>query len=87
MTTLERAAMDIIPLHVVTTHAKRCCNIVQRQLRQLLRLLKDEKRAQGTTEYAILVGVLVVIAIVAIISFKDKVGELWDTIAQGINSL
>ena len=42
---------------------------------------------QGTTEYAILVGVLVVIAIVAIIAFRGKVGELWDAIAQGINSL
>lgn len=42
---------------------------------------------QGTTEYAILVGVLVVIAIVAIIAFKDKVSELWQSIADGINTL
>lgn len=42
---------------------------------------------QGTTEYAILVGVLVVIAIVAIVAFKDKVSQLWDAIANGINSL
>lgn len=42
---------------------------------------------QGTTEYAILVGVLVVIAIVAIVAFKDKVSQLWDAIASGINSL
>lgn len=42
---------------------------------------------QGTTEYAILVGVLVVIAIVAIIAFRDKVSQLWDAIATGINSL
>jgi len=46
-----------------------------------------EKSGQGTTEYAILVGVLVVIAIVAIISFRDKVSELWNAIATGINSL
>ncbi|MES5160232.1 peptidase [Fannyhessea vaginae] len=42
---------------------------------------------QGTTEYAILVGVLVVIAIVAIISFKGKIQELWDAIKNGIEQL
>lgn len=46
-----------------------------------------EKEAQGTTEYAILVGVLVVIAIVAIVAFRGKVSELWDSISSGINSL
>ena len=43
--------------------------------------------AQGTTEYAILVGVLVVIAILAIVAFRDKVSELWDEISSAINSL
>lgn len=42
---------------------------------------------QGTTEYAILVGVLVVIAILAITVFRPKIQELWDAIANGINSL
>lgn len=42
---------------------------------------------QGTTEYAILVGVLVVIAIIAITLFRPKLQELWDAIASGINSL
>ncbi|OUO32816.1 class III signal peptide-containing protein [Olsenella sp. An293] len=46
-----------------------------------------DRRGQGTTEYAILVGVLVVIAIAAILLFRDKVAELWDAIASGINSL
>lgn len=46
-----------------------------------------EKKGQGTTEYAILVGVLVVIAILAITLFKPKLQELWDAIAQGINGL
>lgn len=50
------------------------------------RLLREES-AQGTTEYAILVGVLVVIAILAIIAFRDKVSALWEAIASGINSL
>ncbi len=46
-----------------------------------------EESGQGTTEYAILVGVLVVIAIMAILIFRDKVQELWNAIADGINSL
>ena len=45
------------------------------------------ERAQGTTEYAILVGVLVVVAILAITVFRPKLEELWDAIASGINSL
>ncbi|MCR2035199.1 class III signal peptide-containing protein [Adlercreutzia mucosicola] len=44
-------------------------------------------RGQGTTEYAILVGVLVVIAIIAITLFRPKLQELWDAIAAGINGL
>ncbi len=46
-----------------------------------------EKKGQGTTEYAILVGVLVVIAILAITVFRPKIQELWDAISSGINSL
>lgn len=46
-----------------------------------------EVRGQGTTEYAILVGVLVVIAILAITLFRPKIQELWDAIASGINGL
>ena len=49
--------------------------------------LVREERAQGTTEYAILVGVLVVIAILAIVAFRDSLTGLWDAIANGINSL
>lgn len=48
--------------------------------------LSDE-RGQGTTEYAILVGVLVVIAIIAITVFRPKLEELWNAISSGINSL
>ena len=46
-----------------------------------------EERGQGTTEYAILVGVLVLIAIVAVIAFRGRVEELWNSIAHGINAL
>lgn len=53
---------------------------------QLVSKLRDVK-GQGTTEYAILVGVLVVIAILAITIFRPKIQELWDAIATGINGL
>lgn len=53
---------------------------------RLVCALKDTK-GQGTTEYAILVGVLVVIAILAITIFRPKIQELWDAISKGINGL
>lgn len=49
-------------------------------------VLFDES-GQGTTEYAILVGVLVVMAILSIVTFRGRVQELWDAIASGIGSL
>jgi Flp pilus assembly pilin Flp len=49
-------------------------------------LLRNEK-GQGTTEYAILVGVLVVIAVLAITIFRPKIQDLWDAITDGINGL
>lgn len=52
-----------------------------------MREMREDESGQGTTEYAILVGVLVVIAIVAVALFKDKLQELWNAIADGINSL
>lgn len=52
-----------------------------------LRVRAADEKGQGTTEYAILVGVLVVIAILAITVFRPKLQELWDAISSGINSL
>ena len=49
-------------------------------------IMKSTK-GQGTTEYAILVGVLVVIAILAIVIFRPKLQELWNAIADGIGQL
>lgn len=57
------------------------------RIKVLVRDMSHNQCGQGTTEYAILVGVLVVIAIVAIIAFKDKISELWNAISEGINSL
>lgn len=51
------------------------------------RRVLGREEGQGTTEYAILVGVLVVIAILAITLFRPKLQELWDAIASGINGL
>lgn len=52
-----------------------------------LRGAAAEEEGQGTTEYAILVGVLVVIAIAAIIAFRGNVQTLWTSIQDSINGL
>lgn len=46
-----------------------------------------EQSGQGTTEYAILVGILVLMAIVAVVAFRDNLQKLWDAIKDGMNSL
>ncbi len=46
-----------------------------------------DAHGQATTEYAILVGVLVVVAVLAITLFKPKIEELWSAIAESINGL
>lgn len=58
-----------------------------REVRKVAAGTLRDNRGQGTTEYAILVGVLVVIAIVAILAFRERVTQLWSAIADGINSL
>lgn len=63
------------------------CETLLKTIKKVKKTVEGEELAQGTTEYAILVGVLVVIAILAIIAFRDKVSSLWDAISSGINSL
>lgn len=67
--------------------AKEACLCVCRTSLGTARLKGKRYAGQGTTEYAILVGVLVVIAILAITIFRPKIQELWDAIASGINGL
>jgi Flp pilus assembly pilin Flp len=59
-----------------------CCRVWIEGERKL-----RECRGQGTTEYAILVGVLVVVAIVAVVAFRGKLQELWSAISEALNSL
>lgn len=49
-------------------------------------VLRDQ-RGQGTTEYAILVGVLVVIAILAITVIRGPIESLWNRIIEAVSSL
>lgn len=60
--------------------------IGMRGTRRLRRVIREEE-GQGTTEYAVLVGVLVVIAIAAVVLFRDRIQSLWNDIANSINSL
>lgn len=53
----------------------------------LVRDRREDQSGQGTVEYAILVGVLVVIAIVAVLAFRDNLQALWDSISTQINAL
>ena len=46
-----------------------------REVRKVAAGTLHDNRGQGTTEYAILVGVLVVIAIVAILAFRERVSK------------
>lgn len=65
------------------------CFLLERVIKgkAVVATLTHDKRGQGTTEYAILVGVLVVIAIIAVVAFRDNLQQLWESISQSINSL
>ena len=67
------------------TQAQLYTNCLQKELALKGRLQNES--GQGTVEYAILVGVLAVIAMIAIVAFKDKLGQLWEAIQSGVNGL
>lgn len=71
----------------VWSNARESVNRASVRVWQKARCLIRSTAGQGTTEYAILVGVLVVIAILAIMVFRPKLQELWNAIADGINGL
>ena len=56
-------------------------------VRQKLRECMSDVSAQGTTEYAILVGVLVVIAMGAILLLRPQITDLWGGIEEGVTAL
>lgn len=86
--------MSLLGLSVASCAAKRMVRFASESAATLdarariaLTTARARTRGQGTTEYAILVGVLVVIAILAITLFRPKIQELWNAIAEGINGL
>lgn len=86
--------MSLLESSIVPCAARRAARLAQdvavmleARSRTALLAARARARGQGTTEYAILVGVLVVIAILAITLFRPKIQELWNAIAEGINGL
>lgn len=61
--------------------------LIRMYARSTCKLRSMREAGQGTTEYAILVGILAVIAMIAIAAFKDRISELWDAITNGVNGL
>lgn len=50
-------------------------------------LAAETEGGQGTTEYALLVGILVVAAIMAITLFRNQVATLWSNVTNAMNSI
>lgn len=50
-------------------------------------LAAETEGGQGTTEYALLVGILVVAAIIAITLFRTQVATLWSNVTNAMNSI
>lgn len=50
-------------------------------------LAAETEGGQGTTEYALLVGILVVAAIMAITLFRTQVATLWSNVTNAMNNI
>lgn len=85
----QQAIGAAAPSETLSVRQRARRSFISVSVRARLRLGKalSDERGQGTTEYAILVGVLVVIAIVAVTAFRGKIQELWTAIADGVNGL
>lgn len=77
----------MVSAKAMSLHATERCRELGAWFSTRVAMLAKSEKGQGTTEYAILVGVLVVIAILAIMVFRPKLQELWNAIAEGINGL
>jgi Flp pilus assembly pilin Flp len=73
-------------VNVIRSSAIRAAIRVENAKAAMCRKMSSQS-GQGTTEYAILVGVLVVIAIGAIFLFKPTIEKLWENIKDSINKL
>lgn len=50
-------------------------------------LAAETEGGQGTTEYALLVGIFVVSAIIAITLYRDQVATLWSNVTNAMNNI
>lgn len=50
-------------------------------------LAAETEGGQGTTEYALLVGLIIVAVIVAMMLFRDQVATLWSNVTNTMNSI
>lgn len=50
-------------------------------------LAAETEGGQGTTEYALLVGIFVVAVIVAVTLYRDQVATLWSNVTNTMNSI
>ena len=77
--------MDVLskPMRSAADTARRCAAWMVTQAYRL----KNSTAGQGTTEYAILVGIIVLIAVIAIGAFREHLANLWSAIEDGINGI
>lgn len=50
-------------------------------------LAAETEGGQGTTEYALLVGIFVVAVILAVTLYRDQVATLWSNVTNTMNSI
>jgi Flp pilus assembly pilin Flp len=53
--------------------------------KMLVKLRREE--GQGTSEYAVILGVIVVFAIGLAIAFRDQLESVWNSITEGLGTI